>query len=232
MRIFFIIEKEKHEKYFINNNYFVYNKWLLFKNTSLNELKEKAEQGDKLSMAKLVLIYQKTDDYQNALKWLEEDALSGNEEAINELGNVYLNGLLGVNKDYNKAFGYYQKASDIGYFDAINNLGYMYDLGLGIKQDRLKAIEIYEVAATKGSIRALYNLGISYINGLDGVPKDIVQAYKYLDIARYNTQFSKNMNLKWSIRARLDELDSIITISQKKEAIKLAEEWTNSLHKK
>ena len=115
MRILFIIEKEKHEKYFINNNYFVYNKWLLFKNTSLNELKEKAEQGDKLSMAKLVLIYQKTDDYQNALKWLEEDALSGNEEAINELGNVYLNGLLGVNKDYNKAFGYYQKASDIGY---------------------------------------------------------------------------------------------------------------------
>lgn len=202
------------------------------KNTSLNELKEKAEQGDKLSMAKLVLIYQKTDDYQNALKWLEEDALSGNEEAINELGNVYLNGLLGVNKDYNKAFGYYQKASDIGYFDAINNLGYMYDLGLGIKQDRSKAIEIYEVAATKGSIRALYNLGISYINGLDGVPKDIVQAYKYLDIARYNTQFSKNMNLKWSIRARLDELDSIITISQKKEAIKLAEEWTKSLHKK
>ena len=67
---------------------------------------------------------------------------------------------------------------------------------------------------------------------LDGVPKDIVQAYKYLDIARYNTQFSKNMNLKWSIRARLDELDSIITISQKKEAIKLAEEWTKSLHKK
>ncbi|PRM95110.1 hypothetical protein AN286_09595 [Aliarcobacter cryaerophilus ATCC 43158] len=70
------------------------------------------------------------------------------------------------------------------------------------------------------------------MSGLDGVPKDIVQAYKYLDIARYNTQFSKNMNLKWSIRARLDDLDSIITISQKKEAIKLAEEWTKSLHKK
>lgn len=60
---------------------------------------------------------------------------------------------------------WYKISSKNNYFDAINNLGYMYDLGLGVKKDNKKAILFYEDAASKGSIRAMYNVAFLYKNG-------------------------------------------------------------------
>lgn len=145
--------------------------------------------------------------------------------SINELGNIYKESRLGLEQDYHKAVDYYKQASDEGYFDAINNLAYMNDLGLGIEQNRIQAVELYKLAASKGSIRAMYNLGISYTEGLDGIEKDLVQAYMWLDLGRYYTLTSKDMNLKWSIRGRFDKLEGILSPIEKKEAKKLGSDW-------
>lgn len=198
---------------------------------SLEEVQQKALQDDKPSQFQLALYYEAKKDFPEALKWLEKSASDNYYLALNGLGNVYYEGLLGQNKDFEKAFIYYQKASEYGYHDAINNLASMYDLGQGTKQDCLKAVELFEVAASKGSIRAMYNLGTAYIQGRDGVPKDLVQAYKWLDLARYYTLTSKNMTLKWSTRARLDELKPIMSPAQIEEAEELGNKWIESLPK-
>lgn len=194
---------------------------------NLEQLQEKAIQDDEQAQYKLAIYYENKKNFSEALIWYEKSASKEYSLAQNELGNIYLQGNLGLNKDFDKAFVYYEKASNNGYYDAINNLGYMYDLGLGIKQNRVKAIELYELAALKGSIRAMYNLGISYKEG-QGVEKNIILSYKWLDLARYYTTNSKDMNLKWSIRKKFDELDSTMNSSQKEEAKALAEKWYKS----
>ncbi|WP_323588449.1 tetratricopeptide repeat protein [Aliarcobacter butzleri] len=196
---------------------------------NFDETQQKALQEDVQSQYNLGIYYEINKNFSEAMKWYEKSASNGFAPAINELGNIYLEGRLGVKQDLDKAFEYYQKSSDKGYLDATNNLAIMYDLGLGIKQDRIKAVELYKIAS-KGSIRALYNLGLSYKNGT-GIEKDLVEAYKYFDIARYYTLTSKDMNLKWKIRKEYDELKIILTPIQKQEAEKLGNEWIESLKK-
>ena len=44
----------------------------------------------------------------------------------------------------------YTQAAEQGNATAQNNLGTMYDLGLGVKQDKAKAVELYTKAAHQG----------------------------------------------------------------------------------
>lgn len=196
-----------------------------YKRYSIEEIQEKAILGDRESQYRLAIFFEQNKNYSEALKWYEKSASLACVVSQNELGNIYKEHRLGLKQDYNKAIKYYEEASRNGYFDAINNLAYMHDLGLGIKQNRIKAVELYKIAASKGSIRAMYNLGLSYIDGFDEIEKDFIQAYMWLDLARYYTGMSKDMTLKWSIRARLDELDRELTSKERSEAKGLASEW-------
>ncbi len=195
---------------------------------NIEQLQEKALLDDAQAQYKLAIYYENKKNFQESLMWYERSASKEYAPAQNELGNIYLEGRIGVEKDLYKAFEWYQKASEGNYFDATNNLGYMYDLGLGTKQNYLKAAELYGIAASQGSIRAMYNLGIMYKQG-QGVEKDMIQAYKWLDLARYYTLTSKDMTLKWSIRKQWDELESTMSNSDKEVAKSLATKWQKEL---
>jgi len=196
----------------------------------INLIKEKAELGNKESQYKLGRYYQyNKKDLTKAFELYKQSAKQNYSVAQNELGNFYLEGK-GITKDYEKAFYWYEKASKSYYFDAINNLGYMYDLGLGRKEDNEKALQLYEDAASKGSIRAMYNVGFLYKNG-QGTSKNIIQAYKWFELARYYTSTSKNMTLKWSIRKQLDTLKTIMTKQEIDEVEELANQWNKSIRK-
>ncbi|MFV0482239.1 MAG: tetratricopeptide repeat protein [Campylobacteraceae bacterium] len=197
---------------------------------SVKQLQEKSLQGDREAQYRLAIYYEDTGNSSEALMWYEKSASNDYVLAQNELGNIYLEGKLGLKEDFDKAFSYYQKASDGGYYDAINNLSYMYDLGFGTKQDHVKAAELYELAAQKGSIRAMYNIGVLYKDG-QGVEKDLIQAYKWFELARYYSTNSRDTNLKSSTKQRLDEVGSLITPSQIKTAKALADIWTRSVAK-
>ena len=200
-------------------------------NLNVEDTKQKAVLGDKEAQYTLGVLYESQKNFSEALTWYIKSAEQNYALAQNELGNVYLDGRVGVEKDLSKSFAWYQKAADNGYFDAINNLGYMYDTGKGTEKNQLKASQLYELAASKGSIRAMYNLGLSYKNG-DGVEKNMIQAYKWLDLARYYTGTSKDMNLKWTIRKELDKLTSIMSPSEINEAKELGTQWTKNISSK
>lgn len=151
-------------------------------------------------------------DYVEAAKWYKKSAEQNNAKAQNSLGSLYQFGL-GVKLDYTEAARWYQKAMNQGDVSAITNLGYLYDMGLGVPKDKFTATSLYKKAAEFGDPSAMLNLGISYSNG-GGIEKNSVQAFKWLDCARYYTQTSNNMKIKWAVRGALDELTKTMTPAQ------------------
>jgi TPR repeat protein len=67
------------------------------------------------------------------------------------------------------------KAAEQGNANAQNNLGMMYDSGLGTSQDYKQALYWFTKAAEQGNVSAQFNLGITYNNG-EGTPQDYKQA--------------------------------------------------------
>ena len=61
----------------------------------------------------------------------------------------------GIEKNYKKAFEWYEKVASQGFADAQYNLGNMYYYGEGVEKDSKKAIEWYEKAA-ENTVYKLY----------------------------------------------------------------------------
>jgi TPR repeat protein len=87
-----------------------------------------------------------------------------------------------VDKSYKEAGVWLNRAAELGYPDAQNNLGYLYSQGYGVAHSVEIAIKYYRTAALKGFAKAQANLGLLYQDGT-GVPKDLVEAYKWFKLA-------------------------------------------------
>jgi len=77
--------------------------------------------------------------------------------------------------NYREAMTWYLKAAAQNYPKAKNNIGYMYEHGLGVRKDYPTAAQWYEQAANAGERRGLYHLGLLYEQGL-GVEKSLGKA--------------------------------------------------------
>lgn len=85
-------------------------------------------------------------NYQTALKVWMEQAMVGDAEAQNNVGEIYAKGL-GTAPDYGMAFQWFKKAADQGNSRAKINLGYLYEQGLGVAQDTAAALNLYREAS-------------------------------------------------------------------------------------
>jgi TPR repeat protein len=77
---------------------------------------------------------------------------------------------------------WYLKAAAQGRVLAQNNIGYLYEHGLGVRADSAQAVEWYRKAADQGDPTGQMNLGVMYETGR-GVPQDLVQAHARYSIA-------------------------------------------------
>jgi len=85
-----------------------------------------------------------------------------------ELGKLYEKGI-GTNQDFGKALELYRKSADLGFADALNDLGFLYYQGAtGLPRDQAKGIELFLKAADMRHPQAMYNVA-SLID--DGVIK-------------------------------------------------------------
>ncbi len=69
-----------------------------------------------------------------------------------------------------------------GYEEAMNQLGVMYEHGLGIERDGAQAAGWYEKAALRGHSKAMYNLGMLYAEGA-ALPRDLVKGLAWMAAA-------------------------------------------------
>jgi TPR repeat protein len=113
-------------------------------------------------------------EYTRALEPLRRAAEGGQSKAQCCLASCYLNGL-GVSKNEVEAAKWYRKAAEQGVAEAQFWLGVYYSQWLGAAE----GARWYRKAAEQGHAGAQNNLGFCYADG-DGVPKDCVEALKWL----------------------------------------------------
>lgn len=95
---------------------------------------------------------------EKAFDLFTEAAAKGDPEAMFELGKLYEKGI-GTSQDIGKALELYARAADLGFADAINDLGFLHYQGaVGQKPDRKKAIELFLKAADLRHPQAMYNV--------------------------------------------------------------------------
>lgn len=110
------------------------------------------------------------------LNELEEKANLNDEASQRKLGSMYYYGK-GVDKDYTKAFQWYEKSALQGNSDSQNMLGIMYRFGFGIEKDINKSIEYYTKAIEQENHFAMNNLGHLYLFGDEKVDKNYKKAF-------------------------------------------------------
>lgn len=74
-------------------------------------------------------------------------------------------------RDYAEAMTQWRPLADKGIAVVQNNLGVMYDHGLGVEENDAEAVRWYRLAADQGNAQAQYSLGLMYGNG-HGVEED------------------------------------------------------------
>lgn len=82
-------------------------------------------------------------------RWLPL-AKAGEPEAQYYVARIYANGMGGVASDAALAADWYQRAADQNYSPAIQELGYLYEQGLGVKKDPMLALNLQRRAAGLG----------------------------------------------------------------------------------
>ena len=123
-------------------------------------------------------IYQKEENYKEAVKYYEAAYKLGNISAACKLGDIYDDGGNGIDKDGEKARNYYIAAKEKGHLAAVNALGnHYYDNG-----NYEEAFSYFKEGHKRGDRFATFNLGLSYCEG-KGVPKNIHKALKYYIIS-------------------------------------------------
>ena len=143
---------------------------------------------DKESENLAQIFYEKAieiDEDKDAFPFYLKAANLGHVQSQLSVGEAYHYGLFGVEKDEKKAFEWYKKAAESGNVEALNELAFCYDCGIGIKEDKVKAFEIYHKAfvlnlhnAENGDKQAMSNVTYYYRNGL-GVSKDPEKVFEW-----------------------------------------------------
>jgi uncharacterized protein len=100
-------------------------------------------------------------------------------------------------------------------------LGYMYEHGLGVPQSWPAAVDYYLLAAEHGDPTGQYLLGLTYDKGF-GMSRDVVQAYKWLDLAAAR---APKRNREHFLRLR-DAIAAKMTRAQLDLGQQLALEWS------
>ncbi len=116
--------------------------------------------------------------YASALEGIELLAEAGNLRAVTLLGDYYLNGLGGVEVDYARAMELYTEAADLDYADAMAQLAYMYQEGLGVERSYVSAMEWNNRAALQNNAQAQAQIGYMYHMGL-GVTQNLDEAGRW-----------------------------------------------------
>lgn len=104
---------------------------------------------------------------------LHSKARDGCLDSINEIGDCYRKGRLGLPKDLAMAVQYYKRAAMANHAPAQYNLGLCYYTGTGVEQDDELCSKLLHEAGYNGHDKALAHLSEHYIKGEAGVKKNI-----------------------------------------------------------
>lgn len=128
-----------------------------------NELLFEAEKGDSVKQVELARKFYDKALYKEAYTWYEHAAIQNNGDGLNGLGCCYLHGNY-VDKDPQKAFELFSKASELGSINGTYNLAVAYYNAWGTPYDHEKAERLFEITAEYGIPESQYMVAKSYMH--------------------------------------------------------------------
>ncbi len=170
------------------------------------------ENGDE-NFRRVIELQQKETEERDAKLGADGDA-----PTLYDLGLKYNKGR-GVKKNYLVAATFYNKAADLEYPLAQNNLGDMYELGQGLPIDYEKAISLYKKAANAEHYSGFNSLASMYERGV-GMKKNPYLAYVYYTIAS---------KLRQSLYGRSENIANLLTREQIEKAEAVAGAWKKGM---
>jgi len=144
--------------------------------------KRDIDQGYKEAYAGLGWVYEKNENYLEALKMYQQVGGKSQGWAEMRIAGMYEKGK-GVSKNHFDAVNWYKKAASHGSAYAMNKMGWFYEKGKGsLSQNFSNAAYWYEQAAETGYAMGQTNLGYMYERGL-GVTKNTAIAVEWYQSA-------------------------------------------------
>jgi uncharacterized protein len=131
----------------------------LQKQLELNNPIPNPNEGTRFMEHRAALDAYKNKDFKTAHDiWVEEAKLK-NDQAMTNLGLMYLKGE-GVEKDYTKAKEWFEQASTYDNDSANFNLALMYQTKIGVEEDIPKAVDYFRRSVAKDHIQAAFRLAL------------------------------------------------------------------------
>ncbi|MCQ0987624.1 hypothetical protein [Jiella marina] len=138
---------------------------------------------------------QRSERFNEAVKWYRKAAAQGYPAAQFTLGLIYSHGK-NVSRDWLEAVSWYRKAADQGHTAAQDSLGHMYHMGKGVSKNAIEAVKWYRKAADHGNASAQTSLGFMYYRG-EGVSRDLIEAVKWYRKAADQGYATAQYSLGW-----------------------------------
>ena len=139
---------------------------------------EEAAPADGVSAPQQVTV-----TFDELITMLTTEAEKDNPRAMLTLGNIWEGTVSPQNRNYGKALDWYKKAAALDLTEAFYRIGVCYEVGLGTAPDMSVALENYEKASSLGFPMADFKLAVLNLNGAEGVPQNVDQGMRYLNIA-------------------------------------------------
>ncbi|MEC9343213.1 MAG: caspase family protein [Pseudomonadota bacterium] len=144
--------------------------WARVAPDQLRQIEALAGEGDTRALKGLAYMRlnpeEKDHDPAEGAKLLEQAADRGDPEAMFELGRLFEKGI-GVAQDVPRALELFGKAADLGFADAINDLGFLhFQGGEGVLRDQRKALDHFARAAELRHPEAMFNYAALIDDGL------------------------------------------------------------------
>ena len=128
-------------------------------------------------MSERKLLFLMTAEQAEAFARLVEAAGRGDGGAACRLGDMYREGLGGLQYSPKQTYHWYARSAMAGDAWGQNNLGACYEHALGCAQSYAKAVKWYRRAVAQGNATAYMNLGYCSLRG-HGVPGDKAEALR------------------------------------------------------
>ncbi len=136
-----------------------------------------AQKGDPSAMYLLAECYLNskgvTRDPRQAIELLQKAVEKNDPASMNRLGDLYKKGIPGVlEPDFGEAFRLFSSARDLGFDDALGNLGVLYIRGEGVEKNEKQGLELIQEGVRRGNGTCEFLYAMCLEDGLAGVSVD------------------------------------------------------------
>lgn len=137
-------------------------------------------------------------EYEDLIKKLEMDVVSGDIQSMKWLGDVYYQGSQAHPSDLKRAMDYWKMAADRGEPLSQGKVGLSYMTGNILPKNERLGLEYLEKAAVAGQVQPQRFAGMAYLYGT-GCTKNLKNAEKYLRMAALNNDSEAQYQLGYNM---------------------------------